>query len=49
MAGSNPLAYLGSPNASETTIGVVELATVAETIAGISESKACTPFGVATE
>jgi len=43
----NPLAYMGSPDSSETVRGVVELATVAETIAGTRRDVACTPFGVA--
>lgn len=44
---ANPLSYLGSGPASENDPGIVELATAAETIAGISRTLACTPFGVA--
>lgn len=47
MPSANPLAYLGPDDASETVEGIVQLATAAETIAGIERNKACTPFGVA--
>lgn len=43
---SLPLGYLGGI-ASTTTFGQVELATVAETVAGASTTKVCTPAGVA--
>ena len=47
MPNPNPLAYMGAPDASELVDGTVELATVAETIAGTIRNKACTPYGVA--
>lgn len=45
--GRGPLAYLGAPSASDTVEGVVELATVAETVTGTNTTKAVTPAGVA--
>lgn len=44
---SGPLGYLGTPDASTTVKGKVELATVAETIAGTRTDLAITPFGAA--
>lgn len=45
--GPNPLSYMGSPEATEEVLGVVEFATIAETTAGILTDKAVTPAGVA--
>lgn len=44
---SGPLSYLGTPDATTTIKGKVELATVAETTAGLRDDLACTPLGVA--
>ena len=45
--GRDPLAYMGSPNATEVVRGVIEIATVAETVAGLDDEKAVTPLGLA--
>lgn len=44
---SSPLSYLGTPDATTTIKGKVELATIAETVAGTRQDLACTPAGVA--
>lgn len=44
---SSPLSYLGTPDATTTIKGKVELATIAETTAGLRDDLACTPAGVA--
>jgi hypothetical protein len=44
---TSPLSYLGTPDASTTVKGKVELATTAECVAGTDTTKACTPAGVA--
>ena len=44
---SGPLSYLGTPDATTTIKGKVELATTAETVAGTRTDLACTPAGVA--
>jgi hypothetical protein len=44
---TSPLGYLGTPDATTTIKGKVELATVAETTAGTRDDLACTPAGVA--
>jgi hypothetical protein len=44
---TSPLSYLGTPDASTTVKGKVELATTAECVAGTDNTKACTPLGVA--
>ena len=43
----NPLDYLGVQDATTTSAGKVELATVTETTTGTNATKACTPLGVA--
>lgn len=43
-----PLAYMGSGPASTSNDGLVELATVAETVAGTNDTKAVTPLGLAS-
>jgi hypothetical protein len=42
-----PLAYMGAGQATKEQDGVIELATVAEVVAGTNDTKACTPLGVA--
>jgi len=44
----SPLAYMGSGPATDQNDGVVELATVAETVAGTNATKAVTPLGLAS-
>lgn len=43
-----PLAYMGSGPATRKNDGVIELATTAEVVAGLNDTKACTPLGVAS-
>lgn len=45
--GSDPLGYLGTPDATTETKGKVRLATIAETITGTRQDIATTPAGVA--
>jgi len=45
--GSDPLGYLGTPNATTTTRGKVRLATISETTAGLRSDIAVTPAGLA--
>ena len=45
---NNPLDIYGPGDASTTAEGVVELATVAETVAGTNATKAVTPLGLAS-
>ncbi|HTJ53639.1 MAG TPA: hypothetical protein VL443_29495 [Cyclobacteriaceae bacterium] len=44
---SSPLSYLGTPDASTTVRGKVELATVAECTTGTDNTRAVTPLGLA--
>lgn len=46
-SGNDPLAYLGAPDATQQVKGIIEIATLAETVAGLRDDVATTPAGVA--
>ena len=45
--GRDPLSYMGSPDSTEEERGIIELASVAEAVAGTNTDKAVTPAGLA--
>lgn len=45
--GRDPLSYMGAPDSTEEERGIIELASVAEAVAGTNTDKAVTPAGLA--